>query len=40
VRIGTTNAKGEREIMSDAARAAELKRTNEVIQSSCAASAP
>jgi hypothetical protein len=40
VRIGTTNAKGEREIMGDPARAAELKRTNEVIRSSCGASAP
>lgn len=40
VRMATTNAKGEREIMNDAARNAELKRTNEVIQSSCGASAP
>jgi hypothetical protein len=39
VRMATTNAKGEREIMGDAARAAERKRTNEVIQSSCGANA-
>lgn len=35
VRMATTNAKGEREIMDDAARAAEVKRVNEIIQSSC-----
>jgi len=40
VRMATTNAKGEREIMDDAARAAEAKRVNEIIQSSCGASPP
>lgn len=35
VRMATVNAKGEREIMDDAARAAEVKRVNEIIQSSC-----
>lgn len=40
VRMATTNAKGEREIMGDAARAAEVKRVNEIIQSSCGPSAP
>jgi hypothetical protein len=40
VRMATTNAKGEREIMDDAARGAEVKRINEIIQSSCGNSAP
>jgi hypothetical protein len=40
VRMATTNAKGEREIMDDAARGAELKRISEIIQSSCNTSAP
>ncbi len=40
VRMATTNAKGEREIMDDAARATETKRINEIIQSSCGANAP
>jgi hypothetical protein len=40
VRIATTNAKGEREILDDAARAAEVKRANEIIQSSCGTGAP
>ena len=40
VRMATTNAKGDREIMDDAARGAEVKRINEIIQSSCGASAP
>ena len=40
VRMATTNAKGEREIMDDAARAAETKRVNQIIQSSCGASTP
>lgn len=40
VRMATTNTKGEREIMDDAARATEVKRINEIIQSSCGASAP
>ncbi len=35
VRISTTNANGEREIMGDAARAAETKRLQDVINSSC-----
>lgn len=35
VRIGTTNAKGEREIMDDAARAVETKRVQGIIQSDC-----
>lgn len=40
VRMATTNAKGEREIMDDAARGAEVKRINEIIQSSCGNNAP
>ncbi len=40
MRMATTNAKGEREIMDDAARAAEVKRIDEIMQSSCGASAP
>ena len=35
VRMAITNAKGEREIMDDAARRAEARRINEIIQSSC-----
>ena len=35
VRIGRTNAQGEREIMDDAARAAETKRVQNIIDSSC-----
>jgi hypothetical protein len=35
VRIGITNAKGEREVMEDAARAAEVKRVQGIIDSSC-----
>ena len=35
VRMATTNAKGEREIMDDAARGAETRRINEIIQSNC-----
>lgn len=35
VRIGTTNARGEREIMSDSARAAETKRLQDIINSEC-----
>ncbi|MBA4264386.1 MAG: DUF4124 domain-containing protein [Comamonadaceae bacterium] len=35
VRIATTNAKGEREIMDDAARAAETRRLNDIIQRDC-----
>lgn len=35
VRISTTNANGEREIMGDAARAAETKRLQDVINSTC-----
>jgi hypothetical protein len=37
VRIATTNAKGEREYMSDAARAAESKRLGEVAAAECGA---
>jgi len=40
VRMATTNTKGEREIMDDAARGAEVKRINEIIQSSCGSTAP
>ncbi|MDQ7746385.1 DUF4124 domain-containing protein [Hydrogenophaga pseudoflava] len=36
VRIATTNAKGEREIMDDKARAAEVQRIEGVIRSDCA----
>jgi hypothetical protein len=35
MRISTTNAQGEREIMSDAARAAESKRLQDIIASDC-----
>ena len=35
VRMSTTNAKGEREIMDDAARAAETKRLQGIIASDC-----
>jgi hypothetical protein len=35
VRIARTNDKGEREFMDDAARAAEAKRTQEIISSDC-----
>lgn len=35
VRIGVTNAAGEREVMDDAKRAEESKRTKEVADSSC-----
>jgi type IV secretory pathway VirB10-like protein len=38
-RMATTNAKGEREIMDDAARATEVKRINEIIQSNCGSTA-
>ena len=37
VRIATTNAKGERDYMTDAARAAESKRLGEIAASECAA---
>lgn len=36
VRVARTNAKGEREIMDDAARAAEVKHLNEIIARDCA----
>ncbi len=36
VRMGRTNAKGEREVMDDAARAEEAKRAQSIIDSSCA----
>lgn len=35
VRIARTNEKGEREVLSDAARAAESQRTREIIASDC-----
>ena len=35
VRVGTTNAKGEREIMDDATRAAEIKRMQAVVDRDC-----
>ena len=35
VRIGVTNAKGEREVMEDAARNAETKRVQAIVDSSC-----
>jgi hypothetical protein len=35
IRIATTNAKGEREIMDDKARAAENKRLDEAVRSNC-----
>jgi hypothetical protein len=35
IRISTTNAQGEREIMSDSARAAETKRIQDIISSDC-----
>jgi hypothetical protein len=35
VRIATTNAKGEREIMDDKARAAESRRIDEIVRSDC-----
>lgn len=37
IRIATTNAKGEREILDDKARAAEAQRMNETIRSDCGA---
>ncbi|MBP7566236.1 MAG: DUF4124 domain-containing protein [Burkholderiaceae bacterium] len=37
VRIAQVNAKGEREIMDDAARAAEARRVQQTIQADCAA---
>ena len=35
VRIGTTNVKGEREVMDDTARALEAKRVQAIVDSSC-----
>ncbi|QHE86189.1 DUF4124 domain-containing protein [Hydrogenophaga sp. BPS33] len=35
VRLATTNAKGEREIMDDKARAAESRRLDEIVRSDC-----
>ena len=35
VRLATTNAKGEREIMDDKARATEAKRLDDVVRSDC-----
>ena len=38
-RMATINSKGEREVMDDNARAAELKRTQEAVSSNCGAAA-
>jgi len=35
IRMARMNDKGEREILDDAARAAELERTQAIIQSDC-----
>lgn len=35
IRLSTTNAKGEREIMDDKARATEVRRIEEIIRSDC-----
>lgn len=35
IRIATTNAKGEREIMDDKARAGEIKRIDDIIRTDC-----
>ncbi len=35
VRVSITNAKGEREILDDAARAAEAKKIRTVIEANC-----
>jgi hypothetical protein len=35
IRVATVNSKGEREVMDDAARAAELKRAQDAINSEC-----
>jgi len=35
VRLATTNAKGEREIMDDKARAAETRRLDDIVRSDC-----
>ena len=35
VRVATTNAKGERDIMSDTDRAAEVKRTQDIVGADC-----
>ncbi len=35
VRLATTNAKGEREVMDDKARAAEIQRMDSIIRSDC-----
>ena len=40
VRIGVTNAKGEREVMDDKARAAETARIKDLISTNCEASGP
>ncbi len=40
VRIATTNAKGEREIMDEKARAAESRRIDEVVRADCGPVAP
>ncbi|MDO9481191.1 MAG: DUF4124 domain-containing protein [Hydrogenophaga sp.] len=37
IRIATTNAKGEREILDDAGRATEAKRLQDIIRSECSA---
>ena len=38
-RIATLNAKGEREFMDDATRAAELQRLQTIVQQNCGAAA-
>lgn len=35
MRMARTNAKGEREVLDDAARAAEVRRTREIVSSDC-----
>ncbi|MEO6032205.1 MAG: DUF4124 domain-containing protein [Burkholderiaceae bacterium] len=35
IRIARTNAKGEREVLDDAARAAEVRRTQDIVASDC-----
>lgn len=39
LRIATTNARGEREVLGDEARAAESRRLNQIIQSDCVGAA-
>jgi Domain of unknown function (DUF4124) len=39
-RIATIDSKGERQIMDDSARNAEIKRTQDIVSSNCGAAAP